>query len=441
MGLVGGGGGDEFEGFLQVKLVLREMRGEEIEEVVVPRLALHRVGGVDDAAAHEAVPEAVHDGAGEAAVLRVGHQRGELFQALGLRGFRVHLAQLGEEPTRLRGLAHGLVAAVEFQFAGRVNRGEPVGLLEFPAVDEAVVAGGALEVDAEEALAHGLGELNLRGRARADIAAPLDAGGEALALGRVGDELAGELVVRPVLDERAIKPLGDLLAPAGDETGAGVVVAEKVVPEREPVLGVGRVVGEERAHERGAFVCGLVGEKLRERFRLRQQADEVEVRAAGEGGVVHGLGRRGFALGEVGVEDAVNGVRAACDGGRERGPTGLERWFVSRLLEREAIFPRRAGINPVAEQFHLLGREARALRRHLFVGVLGRDGLDEPGLGGVAGEDGFATLAAHEEGRAVVQAEAAFLLVARVALGAVLAEDGGDLVGEVHLGGRSGEHG
>ncbi|MFM8469076.1 MAG: c-type cytochrome domain-containing protein, partial [Limisphaerales bacterium] len=45
----------------------------------------------------------------------------------------------------------------------------------------------------------------------------IDAGGEALAVRRVGDEFAGELVVRFVVRERAVEPLGDLLPATGDE--------------------------------------------------------------------------------------------------------------------------------------------------------------------------------------------------------------------------------
>jgi hypothetical protein len=436
--LVSGGRGDEFERLLQVEFVVGEMRREVVQQVVIPRLALHRVGGMHDAAAHQAVPEAVDDGAGEPAVLRVRHQRGELLEALGLRRGGVDLPQLGEEPARRRGLAHGLVAAVNLHLARRVNRGQPVGFLQLPAVNETVVARRALEVDAEEALADGLRELNFRGRARAHVAAPADAGGEALALRRVGNQLARKLVVGLVLNERAVEPLGDLRAPAGDEAGAGVVVAEQVVPERQPVLGVSRVVREQVTHELRALVRRLVGEELRQRLRLGQQAHEVEVRATGESGVVHRLRRCGFALREVRIEDAVNRVRAARDDGRQRGTTRLERRFVSRLLEREALLPRRARINPLAQQLHLLGREARALGRHLLVGVFCGDGLDERGLGGVAGKDRLAALAAGEQRRAVVHAEAALLLVARVALAAVLAQDGDDLVGEVHLARRGG---
>ena len=430
--LIRGGGRDEFERFLQVEFVLRELRREEVQQVVIPRLRLHRIGGMHDAAAHQAVPKAVHDRARETAVFRVRHQRRELLEPLGLRRGGVHLTEFGKEPARLRGLADGLVAAVNFHFARRVNRRESVSLLQLPTVNKTVVARRALEVDAEKTLADGLRELNLRRRARAHVAAPFDARREALALRRVGDQLARELVVGLVLDERAIEPLGDLLSPAGDKAGAGIIVAEQVVPKREPMLGVGGVIREQLAHEPRAFVRRRVAEKFPERLRLRQQAEEIKVRAARKRRVVNRRGRRCFTLRELGVEDAIDRIRAARNNRRQLGPPRLERRFVSGLLEREAVLPRHARINPRAQQFHFLRREARAFRRHLFVGIVARDRGDERRLRGIAGNDRLAALAARKQRHAVIHAETALLLVARVALGAVLAEKRHDLVREIH---------
>ena len=45
--------------------------------------------------------------------------------------------------------------------------------------------------------------------------------------------------------ERAVQPAADLLAAAVDVAGARVVVPQQVVPEREPVLGIGAVVGQQ----------------------------------------------------------------------------------------------------------------------------------------------------------------------------------------------------
>ena len=139
------------------------------------------------------------------------------------------------------GLAGRFVAAVLGERLVGDHGRQPVGVVELPVVDEAVVAGGTLEVRPEEHLPHVLGELQLDHLAGVHLAAPLDPFDETLGLGRRRDLLADELVVRLVVEKRLVQPAGDLLPPAVDVPGCLVLVAEQVIPEREPVIGVARV--------------------------------------------------------------------------------------------------------------------------------------------------------------------------------------------------------
>src|SRR5262249_19673268 len=150
----------------------------------------------------------------------------------------IEIAQLGEQELGLGSVAGGLVTAVDLQRIVGHNRRQAVSVVQFPVVDETVVAGGALHGDAEENLRGVLGGLHLDDLAGVDVAAPLDALDEALGLGRRADQLADEPVIGLVLAQRAVKPGRDRLAAAVDVAGAGVVVAQQVVPERQPVLGI-----------------------------------------------------------------------------------------------------------------------------------------------------------------------------------------------------------
>src|ERR1043165_8581 len=108
-----------------------------------------------------------------------------------------------------------------------VHAGEAIGIFEGEVVDEAVVAGGALEIHAHEDLGNVLGGLHLRCLGGIDDAAPDDAFGESFALGSGVDELGDEAVVRQVGEEGRVEPLGDLFAPAVNVAGASVIVAKE----------------------------------------------------------------------------------------------------------------------------------------------------------------------------------------------------------------------
>jgi len=83
---------DVGERLLEIVRVVGEMRGEVIEQIGVERRRLHRVRRMNDASAHQSMPQAIDDRPRKSAIPRMRHQPGELSQAVGLRQRRVDLA-------------------------------------------------------------------------------------------------------------------------------------------------------------------------------------------------------------------------------------------------------------------------------------------------------------------------------------------------------------
>ena len=125
-----------------------------------------------------------------------------------------------------------------------------------------------------------MGELDRHQLSGAHLAAPFDAFAEALAAFRGGNEFPDKLIIRFILQQGLIQPRTDLLPPAIDITGAGIIVAEEVVPERQPMLGIGLGRVEQERDGLLAFSGGRVGEESRQLLRRRQQSDEVQIHPA-----------------------------------------------------------------------------------------------------------------------------------------------------------------
>ncbi len=125
---------------------------EVVEEVFAPGFRAHGVDGMDDAVSEQIGPEAVHDGARDPTVIGVSHEFCKALEALVAWRCGVDLADFGERPGGGGGFTGAFFASRDFDGFFAVDRGESVCVSEFPAVDEAVVAGSALHVDAEERL-------------------------------------------------------------------------------------------------------------------------------------------------------------------------------------------------------------------------------------------------------------------------------------------------
>src|SRR5439155_1261310 len=82
------------------------------------------------------------------------------------------------------------------------------------------------------------------------------------------DQLTNELIEGHVFGQRRVEPAGDLLAPAIDVTRAAIIVAQGVVPERQPMLGVTAVVRQQAPDQFPAFVGSFVGQEFGELRRF-----------------------------------------------------------------------------------------------------------------------------------------------------------------------------
>ena len=107
-----------------------------------------------------------------------------------------------------------------------------------------------------------LRELNLDGLSSADLATPSDAVGKSSAFTRKGrNQLAGHRIVRLIVDQCLVEPLGDLRSASGDKPGSGIVVSQLIVPKRQPMLGVLDVPIEQRTDQFHTFVRRRIGQE------------------------------------------------------------------------------------------------------------------------------------------------------------------------------------
>ena len=171
-----------------------------------------------------------------------------------------------------------------------VDVGQRIGIRKLPVVDETVVARGALHVDAHENLRDALRGLHRRNLAGVDDPAPDNSFREPLGLRSRIDQLRHKGVIRHIRLERGKEPLGDLFAPAVDVSGAFVIVAQHVIPKREPMLGVIAAIAEERFDEFAALAGFLVCDKFFQLSRGWQQADDIEIGTAREDAIIHHSG-------------------------------------------------------------------------------------------------------------------------------------------------------
>src|ERR1041384_261961 len=149
-----------------------------------------------------------------------------------------------------------------------------------------VMTGGALEIDAHEDLRDALRRLHLGGLAGVDHAAPDDSFGKAFGSRRRRNEFPDEFIVRHVRQQRRIQPRGNLLASAIDVTSAFVIIAQKIVPESQPMLGVSVIVREQLFYEPLAFARLFVGNEGPQLLGRGQQPNDIEISAPREQAIV-----------------------------------------------------------------------------------------------------------------------------------------------------------
>jgi hypothetical protein len=217
-----------------------------------------------------------------------------------------------------------------------------------------------------------------------------------------------------------------LLAPVVDVASAAVIIAEEIIPKRQPMLGVATVVNQQPIHEPLALVFAGIPHERFHLFCRWQQADDVEVNAAGEHTIAHQLSGLQTVRLKVWRQPEVNRVLQPGLSWRRR------QWARMKIHRRlfgkaDTGIPRHALIDPCPKQTDLPGRELRALDRHDVVGVETGDQLDEMALRALPCHGNRTRIAALQKGFAVIEPKPAFVLPAPVTLHTTGFEDGLDI--------------
>ena len=408
---------DEASEVFEGVVAAEEFMAEPAEEFGVGDGGFFPIAGlVDEAAAHELLPEAVGHDLGEAFVLRGGDEGGEKVAGIGWF-FGELMCEVGVEEFFERPGRSNFGTGRESDFDERftasggeaVERdagsfwngerlaGEEGGELEEVCLESFVrgriVAAGALHFDAKEGGADdeafgGHGDVVLGGEA--------EAGGAAEFLGTFhADEFGDHEVEGFFIDEGFVEP---------EAEGAGVVegwvkdvgvFAKDVLKVSHPTVSPARI-GEEAVDGEGASAFFGVVLESGDLVEGGWDADGVEGEAAKEGKVV----------GEFGEVNAVN---------VELGPGGTLS-------------------DPLSQKGEFNGGDRVAFGRHFFVGVIGCYAMDESGVFEVAGGDGgaveFAAFESSGEGREV---EVSFGFLALVTGEAAVFEDGENGLVEIEV--------
>ena len=187
-----------------------------------------------------------------------------------------------------------------------------------------------------------LRELNLDGLSSADLATPSDAVGKSSAFTRKGrNQLAGHRIVRLIVDQCLVEPLGDLRSASGDKPGSGIIVSQLIVPKRQPMLGVLDVPIEQRTDQFHTFVSRRIGQERLGLLGGWQKSYQIQIQATDKNLVLDRSERSERATSAVGIEDTIDRMGTI---GRTRSrklwSPGQQRWLVTLCPERKALFPR-----------------------------------------------------------------------------------------------------
>ena len=261
----------------------------------------------------------------------------------------------------------------------------------------------------------------------------VEAGGDLLGQGGVGEPVAGDLFDREAVEGHvAVERRHDPVAPGPHGPGEVVLIAVGVgvAGAVEPVAGHRLAVprgGEQAVDQPLVGVRGVIGQEGVDLGEGRGDAEEVQRQAADQGRLVGlGGGLQALAL-QPGQDEAVDRVPGAV------GEADGRRLGTLRGFEGPVLAPRRPLVDPAGEGRHLLGRERLAglRRRHLLLGVVGDEPSDQLAVVGLAGLDD--RVLGPERPLADVEPEVglAGAGVRPVAEEAVFGEDGEDVAAEV----------
>ena len=439
-------------GDLFVIAVLRAGVGDEVvDQPVLVALAsfrkrrVHDPPGVVEHGRHGGDPEVelrVFAGVGPGGahlLFPAGEHGGDVVlfdQGLPLLAVFGQSAEVGAHLASQRGVDVDVVGAVE-------EAEELVVLLLRDRIVLMVVALGAAGGEAQPRGGDGVGpvdELLEAGLGAVDAGFAVDEyvamepGGHALLSGWVRQQVAGDLLDgEPVEGHVGVEGVDHPLAVAPG-VGPGLIfliavrvgVAGEVEPLAGPFFAVVRG-GQIAVDESLVGVRPRVGHERGDLFRGGGQAEQVELQAADELRPA-GAGRGSEPLFlQAGEDVAVDGAGLALHG--LEGPVGAAAALGDGL---GALRPDRAGVDPGLQAADLVVAQPGAGGRHDDAGFVAHHAADQFGLGGLAGQDDRAAVAAPHRARAVVKTQAVGLYGGAVAAETGAFEDGLDVPGKVN---------
>ena len=153
------------------------------------------------------------------------------------------------------------------------------------------------------------------------------------------------------------------------------------------MFGIFNITGQEFIDQLGSLIGGIILQECLALLGRGQQAYDVEIGAAEKRIVIQRLKRSHCLLGQLGIQDAVDRIGAACDGRRKLG-TARQKWgLVDLLSEGEARFPRQGRIDPALQQGDLLVTKGIAFGRHAGELVVGAHAGEQFALPAVFRDD------------------------------------------------------
>ena len=239
-----------------------------------------------------------------------------------------------------------------------------------------------------------------------DAVVAMKACGDGLRARGRGQQVAGDLVDRELIEgfvfiervDHPIAPRPHLAAAVGLEAVA-VGVARVVEPLHRHAFAVART-REETIHQRLVSARRRVRDERRDLLGRGRNAREIERHAADQRGFLRGRAGWQSLVFEPREDEMIDAI-ARPRGVRDRGQRGSH-----GRGERPVALIRRALRDPAPQRLHLRGGElfAEFFRRHLLVGIRGRDALIHRALLGPARHDGRDAGLARLE-RALLQIE------------------------------------
>ena len=230
-----------------------------------------------------------------------------------------------------------------------------------------------------------------------------------------------------------MQPGCDLFSAARDESGSRVVVPQQVIPKRQPVFGIGQIVGQQFANELIPLVGFLTRQEFVELFGSGQQPIDVQCQTPIEGCIGNPCWSSHLLAYIVRIDNAIDGVLTPIRSGWQFDSARFQGWFIGDSLKAESLFPLGPGIDPGRQSGDLIGGNAIPFRRHHQSCVIRLQSPDQFALATLSGDGSLACFAPGQQLFSSIHREATLLLVAGMTLPALLTQDRHNVVCKIDI--------